>query len=88
MTPSFSPATSTGTQLPTVPNVALPQAQQIVGRDAVSTPVLSDIQREAAIELAELREAWFEHEGLHTLAEHMREQQAQLIAGRTKGART
>jgi hypothetical protein len=46
---------------------------------------LSPMERETAIELAELREAAYEHEGQHQMAEWIRSLIAQLKAGRNQG---
>lgn len=59
-------------------------ADKAVGRDALAeVRGITPGERERAIELCELREIWFEAEGLHQNAEHMRELARQLIDGRT-----
>jgi hypothetical protein len=46
---------------------------------------LTPAQREAAIEICELREVFYEQEGQHLLADFMRQCQEDLKAGRSTG---
>lgn len=67
---------------------ASPEAHMPVGVGRHSNSFWHDLspsEREVAIELAELRELHYEHEGQHQLAQWMRDLQAHLVAGRNQG---
>jgi hypothetical protein len=70
-------------RIPSEPNRDANEAQRFVGNRRVSHSITPE-EREEAIELAELREAWYEHQGFPIQAGFMRTLIDDLIASRNQ----